>query len=175
MNEEVKDYEDDYEDTEEVVLTRWGKIKQWIEIIVATKKVAMVVWSLVFATGSAVVVGQVTDTQPIRDAAVAMGILDERRPINPTEEALLDEVLNLQQEVLELIELRKADLEYLASHEHGFKVVNGKDGKDGERGERGPEGPQGIQGDKGRPGQDGNMIVDYQIDQLFSDHVDVLH
>jgi hypothetical protein len=168
MNE-VRDYD---EDTEEVVLSRWGKIKQWIEIIVATKKVAMVVWSLIFATGGAVVVGQATDTQPIRDAAVSMGLLDERPTDIIGNDAIYDELSNLIEDV-ERLEEEVASLSHV--HAPPIRGVDGRDGEDGKEGARGPEGPQGIQGDKGRPGQDGNLIVDYQIDQLFDDHVDLLH
>jgi len=92
----------DEEITEEVVLTRWDKIKQWIEIVVATKKVATLIWSLVFATGTAVVVGEATDTKPIREAAVAVGLLDERVPLNPSADPYIDELLALQADMFQL-------------------------------------------------------------------------
>lgn len=66
------------DDAEEQVLTRWDKIKKWFEIVMATKKLAMFIWSLVFGLGGAVVVGEVTDTRPLRDAAVEIGLL---RPV----------------------------------------------------------------------------------------------
>ena len=64
------------EDTEEVVLTTWGKIKQYVEIALATKKVAMFVWSLIIGTGGTVLYGEVTDTKPLHDAAVSVGIVE---------------------------------------------------------------------------------------------------
>jgi len=73
MDEPAKDYT---EDAETVVLSRWDKTKKWIEIVMATKKVAMLVWGLIVTTGGSLVVGQVTDTKPIRDAAVAVGLID---------------------------------------------------------------------------------------------------
>lgn len=73
MDEAAKDYT---EDTEQVVLSRWDKIKKWIEIVMATRKLAMLVWGLIVTTGGSLVVGQVTDTKPIRDAAVSIGLID---------------------------------------------------------------------------------------------------
>jgi len=103
----VKDYPE--ADTEEVILSRAGKIKQWFEIAMATRKVAMLVWGLIVATGGSLVVGQVTDTTPIRDAAVAIGLVDEaeapdvpRGTIEHDHDALLDEMVNLQADVMQL-------------------------------------------------------------------------
>lgn len=64
------------EDTEDVVLTRWDKIKQWVEIAMATKKLYMFGMTLLFGTGGAVVVGGVTDTNLLHDAAVSIGLVD---------------------------------------------------------------------------------------------------
>jgi hypothetical protein len=109
--------ETEYDDeiTEEVVLTRWDKIKQWIEIVVATKKVAMLIWSLVFATGGAVIVGEATDTKPIREAAVSIGLLDEKVPLNPAADPYIDELLNLQEDMFRLQDEFKA---HKHEHEH---------------------------------------------------------
>ena len=65
------------EDTEDVVLTRWDKIKQWVEIAMATKKMYMFGMTLLFGTGGAVVVGGVTDTNLLHDAAVSIGLVDK--------------------------------------------------------------------------------------------------
>jgi hypothetical protein len=111
---EAKDYLED--DAEEVVLSRWGKIKQWIEIVMATKKVAMLIWGLVFAAGGSVVVGQATDTRPIRDAAVAMGILEEApREILGNDE-IYGELSNLIEDVERLEALVAA--EHTHAHAH---------------------------------------------------------
>lgn len=80
MEEPAKDYT---EDTETVVLTRWDKIKKWIEIVMATRKLAMLIWGLVVTTGGSLVVGQATDTKPIRDAAVAIGLIAPSSPTKP--------------------------------------------------------------------------------------------
>lgn len=66
------------EDAESWILRQWGKIKQWVEIVLATKKLAMLIWSLVFGLGGAVVVGEVTDTKPLRDAAIEIGLLQPK-------------------------------------------------------------------------------------------------
>jgi len=105
MVDEVKDYPED--DAEEVVLSRWGKIKQWIEIAMATKKVAMLIWGLVISTGGTALVGAVTNTTPLHDAAVEIGLVD---PVLSTEpdgsvdnnDAILDELVQLQAEVMQL-------------------------------------------------------------------------
>lgn len=103
MNEPAQDYA--AEDTEEVVLTRWDKIKQWIEIAVATKKVAMFVWSLVFGVGGTAIYGEVTDTKPFKRAAIEVGLI-EAAPIDTTKGMLQDEFINqlatLQQEITDL-------------------------------------------------------------------------
>ncbi|MHA1806204.1 MAG: hypothetical protein ACTSX2_01355 [Candidatus Thorarchaeota archaeon] len=95
----------DLELVEEQVLTRWGKIMQWCGMAKTFFTMGKLVWGLVAVTGTAVVVGEATDTRPIRDGAVAIGILDER-PLPGTQEvssdALWDEVMNLQEEVTEL-------------------------------------------------------------------------
>lgn len=111
--------------TEEEVLSRWDKIKQWIEIVVATKKVAMLIWSLVFATGTAVVVGEATDTKPIRDLAVEMGILDPLDRDIVGNNAMYDELMNLIDDMENLEEQVAADRDHShkapkwPSHDHG--------------------------------------------------------
>ncbi len=118
----VKDYPE--ADTEEVILSRAGKIKQWFEIAMATRKVAMLVWGLIVATGGSLVVGQVTDTTPIRDAAVAIGLVDGDVPRETSEPhdhgAILDEMINLQAEVAQLQEemTQHSHAHAHAPHEH---------------------------------------------------------
>lgn len=115
MNDRV---EEEYDITEEVVLTRWDKLKQWIEIVVATKKVAVLIWSLVFATGGAVIVGEATDTKPIREAAVSIGLLGEEVPLNPTANPYIDELLNLQEDVFRLQDEVKAHTHKITYEAH---------------------------------------------------------
>jgi len=74
MDEPVHDYAE--EDAETVVLSRWDKIKKWIEIAMATKKLATLVWALVFGVGGTMAVGKITDTTPLRDAAIELGIVE---------------------------------------------------------------------------------------------------
>lgn len=115
----VKDYPE--ADTEEVILSRAGKIKQWFEIAMATRKVAMLVWGLIVATGGSLVVGQVTDTTPIRDAAVAIGLVDEAATDIVGNDAIYDELSNLIEDVERLDALVAADHTHAhahAAHEH---------------------------------------------------------
>ena len=67
------------EDTEDVILTRWERLKNWWEIgstAVKAVKLAILGIKLLFVgSATAVVVGKVTDTQPIRTAAVEAGFL----------------------------------------------------------------------------------------------------
>ena len=95
----------DEEDTEEVVLTRWGKIKQWVEIVVATKKAAMLLWGVIFSVGGTATVGLITDTNPLRDAAIEVGLV-EADPIDTTTGILREELMlqlaTMQQEIIDL-------------------------------------------------------------------------
>jgi len=64
------------ENVEEVVLSRWEKFKKWFEIAMATKKVMMFLWALVFGVGGTAMYGTITETNPLRDAAIKLGIVD---------------------------------------------------------------------------------------------------
>ena len=110
-DDETKDYAEE-DITEAAVLSRWDKIKQWIEIVVATKKVAMLVWSLVFGVGGTAIFGEVTDTKPFKSAAESVGIIDAA-PIDTTKGMLQEELTNqlatMQQEIIDL-----------KSHQHNY-------------------------------------------------------
>ena len=148
--------EDD--DTEQQVLTRWDKLKQWFEIAMATKKVAMLIWSLVFATGSALVYGEATDTKPIRDVAVAAGILDEQPQDITTFNDMYRELSNLIDDVSALENI-------VANHQHNYP--------DHVAGPRGLKGAQGPQGEPGRDGANGKDAVDSitTVDDALARHV----
>ena len=75
MEEPAKDYPSE-DDTEEVVLTRWEKLKKWFEILMATKKLAMLVWTIIFGVTGTMAVGQITRTNPLRDGAVELGMIE---------------------------------------------------------------------------------------------------
>jgi hypothetical protein len=158
MIDETKDYPE--QDAEEVVLSRWGKIKQWIEIAMATRKVAMLIWSLVIATGGSVVVGQVTDTKPLRDAAVAVGLLEEVPRDIVGNDAIYDELSNLIEDVERLDALVAQLQEEMTQHSHPFEAgVAGIAGIAGPPGPRGPPGVAGVAGVAGPPGKDGAVNV----------------
>jgi hypothetical protein len=155
------------EDAEEIVLSRWDKTKQWIEIAVATKKIAMILWTLIFGVTGTAVVGQVTGTKPFKDAAISLGIV-EAQPIDTTtgmlQEELMIQLATIQQEINEL----KA--RELVSGVNGKDGKNGVDGKDGANGKDGRDGKDGL---NGRDGQDGNVAT--TVNQMFDNHVDLLH
>ena len=174
MIDETKDYPE--QDAEEIVLSRWGKIKQWIEIAMATRKVAMLIWSLVIATGGSVVVGQVTDTKPLRDAAVAVGFLEEipRDILGNT--AIFDELSNLIEDV-EQLESKVAQLqEEMTKHGHPFEAgVAGIAGIAGPPGPQGPRGVAGIAGIAGPPGSANAAGIRAELEKLLPPNHSGLH
>lgn len=98
--------------TEEVVLTRWEKLKQWWEM--GSTLVKVISWALkigkwsFLGTTAAVVVGEVTDTRPARDAAIEIGLI-EPDPIDTTSGMLTNELIE------QLADIRN---EILASKKH---------------------------------------------------------
>ena len=146
--------EDD--DTEQQVLTRWDKLKQWFEIAMATKKVAMLIWSLVFATGTALVYGEATDTKPIRDVAVAAGILGEQ----PQDITTFND---MYRELSDLIDDVSALENIVANHQHNYP--------DPVAGPRGPKGAQGPQGEPGRDGANGKDAAGNAVDDALARHI----
>jgi hypothetical protein len=167
MNEEAKDYPE--EDTEEVILSRAGKIKQWFEIAMATKKVAMLIWGLVVATGGSLVVGQVTDTTPIRDAAVAVGLVDEAPRDIVGNDAMYDELSNLIEDV-ERLEAIVSELEAQAGPP-GIAGIAGIAGPPGSAGPRGVAGVAGIAGPAGPPGPAGASTAAVSFDDAMKAHI----
>jgi len=79
--------------------TPFERIISWVKIAFATRKAVMFIWALVIGTGGSVVVGQVTDTTPLRDAAVAIGILDERPAVGDVDGVVFDEIINLTEDI----------------------------------------------------------------------------
>ena len=61
------------QDTEKEILTRWDRLKKWWEIF----KFGKFLYGLLFVVTGALTYGEVTETTPIRDAAVQVGIIDE--------------------------------------------------------------------------------------------------
>jgi hypothetical protein len=167
----TEENETDYEEVEEQVLTRWEKLMQWFGIAKTLFTVGKIAWALIFATATAVVVGEVTDTSPIRDAAVAVGLTQERSKDIVGNNAMYDELMNLIEDV-EQLEHQLANLPPPIPGPQGLDGAKGKDGTDGLDGKNGligPEGPQGVRGDRGEPGMDGDIEI------MFDDHVDLLH
>lgn len=67
-------------DHEEVVLSRWQKMQQWFHIAKTGRAIILFIKVALFGTGSAVVVGEVTDTNPLRDAAIEIGLVEVVEP-----------------------------------------------------------------------------------------------
>jgi len=159
------------EDTEEVVLNRWDRLKQWWEIgstVVKVIKLAILGIKLLFVgSATAVVVGQVTDTNPVRDVAVEVGVLGEKPPL--TIDQLWVQVMQLEEDI-EILKL---------PHEHDYPTtIIGERGAIGPPGKQGLTGAQGIQGETGPAGKDGidgvngldGAAVDAKIDANNANH-----
>ena len=155
----------DYEETEQVVLNRWDRLKQWWEIgstAVKVVKLAILGIKLLFVgSATAVVVGEVTDTKPIRAAAVEVGVLGEKPPL--TIDQLWVQVMQLEED-LERLKL---------PHEHDYPPAaagsRGQAGLIGPPGKQGLTGAQGIQGDAGVDGVNG-LDGTTQIDDALNRH-----
>ena len=162
-----RETEYDYEEVEDQVLTRWEKIMKWFGMAKTFFTLGKLVWGLVFVTGTAVVVGEATDTKPVRDAAVAVGILDERPKDIVGNNAMYDELMNLIEDV-EALEAKVAELESPPP-----TVIAGTPGPRGEVGPPGPAGITGAKGEPGNPGKDGrdgkNAITNDPIGQTVID------
>jgi len=63
-------------DHEEVVLTRWQKLKHWWEIASTIRKFYRLILALFIGTSGTMAIGEITNTTPLRDAAVEVGIVD---------------------------------------------------------------------------------------------------
>jgi len=163
---EVKDYPPE-QDAEEVVLSRWDKIKQWIEIAMATKKLYLLVMSFFAITGGSAVVGLVTNTNPLRDAAIEVGLVDDVLTIKE------DSVDNhLHEEITKLIsELRKVQEEVHILETRPSRA--GTAGLEGPPGKNGIDGKPGKDGKNGRDGKDGigAGLSAAEIDTAFEEHI----
>lgn len=179
MNDQPDDYELDFDEDE--VLTRWGKMKQWWDIGsagVTAVKYAMIGFKLLFVgSTAAVVVGQATNSNPLNEAAVEVGLVDPSKKDIVGNDAMYDELSNLIEDV-ERLEDEVASLDHI--HAPPLEGERGKDGPPG------VEGPQGMIGDKGRPGQDGKdgrdgrdgvdgLAATAIVQEKFDSHVDLLH
>ena len=166
-------------DNEEVILNRWGRLKQWWDIgstAVKGIKLAMLGFKLLFVgSTAAVVVGQATNTNPLNTAAVEVGL------VKPSTQDIIGNN-PIYEELSYLIE----DVERL---EEDISIISmmGAVGPPGSPGVAGPQGPPGV-GVAGRDGKDGKDGVGIpgkdgkdglsgstMIDQLFDNHVEKLH
>ena len=80
--------------------TPFERIISWVKIAFATKKAAMFLWAMFFGVSGTAIVGQVTDTQPFKEAAIELGLIDAQQIAQgATDDAMLDELLNLQEDI----------------------------------------------------------------------------
>ena len=157
MDEPAKDFEE--VDHEEVILTRWQKLKNWADIFKTTFTIGKILWGLLFVSAGAVVVGEVTDTKPVRDLSEYAGIV----PPDTGRAALLARIDALE----EADERLNAALE---------RRQNGQ-GAQGPRGPAGKVGAQGPAGESGKDGKDGidSADLDAAIMKLLPKDHDGLH
>ena len=139
------------EDTEEVILTRWERLKNWWDIIKTGLTLGKLLWGFLFVSAGAMVVGEATDTNPVRDAAQYAGIVQP----DTARASLLVRIDSLD----ETVEQLEAALE--------------------RRSAQGIQGPQGLRGDRGPAGKDGNSVeikdeITQQLKGLIpDDHIDL--
>jgi hypothetical protein len=149
------------EDTEEVILTRWEKLKNWFDILKTSFTIGKILWGFLFVSAGAVVVGEATDTSPVRDVAEYTGIVQP----DTTMAGLLARIDALD----ETVEQQNATLERLQEHQHNYpepEVITGPAGKDGKDGLNGRDGKDGRDG---RDGQDSAPAA--QIDSALDAHI----
>ena len=138
------------EDTEEVILTRWERLKNWWDIIKTGLTLGKLLWGFLFVSAGAVMVGEATDTSPVRDAAEAAGMLQP----DTARAELLTRIDSLD----ETVEQLNAALERIQAHNYPDPVD----------GQRGPAGKDGKDGRDGRDGVDAQAVV--QVDDALERH-----
>lgn len=173
---ETKEEEVDLEVVEEKVLSRWGKILEWFGMIKTFFTIGKLLWGLLFVGASTVMVGEVTDTKPIRDAAVAIGILDERPSDIVGNNAMYEELMNLIDD-MEALEAKVSALEdrkpVTAVGTPGSAGAPGKVGATGKAGPKGDKGDRGERGEPGERGPPGEVIStgSTEIDNALIEHI----
>lgn len=156
MNEPI-DYEE--VDHEEVILTRWEKLKNWFDILKTSFTIGKILWGLLFVSAGAVVVGEATDTKPIRDVAERAGIVQP-----DTSRASLLALIDEQNETIEQL---SAAVERMKEHQHNYpEPAIGPRGPAGRDGKDGKDGKDGL---NGRDGRDSAPAA--QIDSALDAHI----
>ena len=80
--------------------TPFERIISWVKILFATKKAAMFLWAMFFGVSGTAIVGQVTDTQPFKEAAIELGLIEAQQVAQgATEDVVFDELVNLQADI----------------------------------------------------------------------------
>ena len=141
------------EDTEEVILTRWERLKNWWDIIKTGLTLGKLLWGFLFVSAGAVVVGEATDTNPVRDVAESVGIVQP-----DTDRAAILARFDEQDEEIEQL---NAALERLQA-----QSTSGSIGKTGPRGPAGKDGKDGL---NGRDGLDAKPTA--EIDSALNAHI----
>lgn len=76
------------------------RIISWVKIVLATKKAALFLWAMFFGVSGTAIVGQVTDTQPFKEAAIELGLIEAQQIAQgATEDAVFDELINIQADI----------------------------------------------------------------------------
>lgn len=116
MVEEAQDYVRE-ESTEEVVLTRWDRTKKYVEMCMATKKLYMFVMALLCGTTGTLAVGEITETNPLRDAAIEVGLVD---PVDIQAEEEMVELMIAETNTTEVVVVEPGSDH---THPHGHQTM----------------------------------------------------
>lgn len=80
--------------------TPFERIISWVKIAFATKKAAMFLWAMFFGVSGTAIVGQVTDTQLFKEAAIELGLIESPQIAQgATDDAVFDELVNIQADI----------------------------------------------------------------------------
>ena len=135
------------EDTEGKVLKRFDRLKAWWEYgstaVKAIKLAILGVKLLFVGSATAVVVGEVTDTKPIRTAAVETGFLQP----DTNRAELLTRIDSLD----ETVEQLNAALDRLKTHNHNY--------------------PDPIDGQRGPAGKSGKEFYEHVLSDILIKHI----
>lgn len=100
-------------DAEEQVLGWWARKKQWFEIAMATKKLYMLLMTLLFGSTGIAIHDQVTNSTTFKDVAEEVGLIDE-----PDDAFFIDRNLETEGGAYVLRSEWKKLVTYLETHDH---------------------------------------------------------
>lgn len=96
------------QDHEEIVLSRWERMKKWWEIF----KFGKWLYGLLFVVTGTIGYGQITETNPLRDAAINVGLIGEFT--GKTDDEIVDQIID----EYEVIEKQEKTTAVVPQHNH---------------------------------------------------------